>query len=151
MRSTLHEKAFGKLKRTSTIAGVGANNKNNRLSVTDLQSGERFLIDTGAEISVLAARPRRRTVPTAYKLYAANGTAIRTYGEKELILNLGLRRPYKWTFIIADIGRSILGADFLRQHRLLVDLRRGKLIDGVTDLSINALTVRDSMSIHMMK
>lgn len=54
-----------------------------------------------------------------------------------LELNLGLRRPLSWQFIVAAVKRPILGADFLRQHNLLVDLRAKKLIDKKTGLTIN--------------
>ncbi|GFU51597.1 hypothetical protein TNCV_82281 [Trichonephila clavipes] len=71
-----------------------------------------------------------------YKLYAANGTEIPTYGVKILTLDLGLRRSFQWPFIIAKVKREIKGADFLQKFQLLIDLHNRKLIDGVTNLSI---------------
>ncbi|GFT28433.1 transposon Ty3-G Gag-Pol polyprotein [Trichonephila clavipes] len=71
-----------------------------------------------------------------YKLYAANGTEIPTYGLKILTLDLGLRRPFQWPFIIVNFKRGIIGADFLQTFQLLIDLHNRKLIDGVTNLSI---------------
>ncbi|GFX31200.1 transposon Ty3-I Gag-Pol polyprotein [Trichonephila clavipes] len=71
-----------------------------------------------------------------YKLYATNGTEIPTYGLKILTLDLGLRRPFQWPFIIAKVKRGIIGADFLQKTQLLIDLYIRKLIDGVTNLSI---------------
>lgn len=124
------------------MADVGVANRNNRLCITDLQSRERFLVDTGADISVLAVRDKRTPIETSFKLFAANNTPIKTYGEKTLQLNLGLRRNYKWTFIMADVKMSILGADFLRHHRLLVDLHRKKLVDSLTELSVNTTAIR---------
>lgn len=142
--------AVGKLEEASSSAGIGVDiYKMNRLSVTDRQSGERFLIDTGAEISVIAVKMKK--TPTEFKLYAANGSCIHTYGEKTLQLNLGLRRNYTWTFVVADVKRSIIGADFLRHHNILVDLRGGRLIDGLTKLSIKALsTYASDSSIHII-
>ncbi|CAK9799789.1 Transposon Ty3-G Gag-Pol polyprotein [Anthophora quadrimaculata] len=67
-------------------------------------------------------------------MYAANGTAINTYGSKHIIISLGLRRQFPWQFTVADVGRAIIGADFLRQHNLLVDLNRRRLIDSCTNL-----------------
>ena len=106
-----------------------------RLKIRDRTSGQQFLVDTGADISVL-----RGTfgTPADVELYAANGTSIKTFGEKTLVMNLGLRRPYRWTFIVADVRTPILGADFLAHHNLLVDLKNRKLIDGTTKLSIIA-------------
>lgn len=70
-----------------------------------------------------------------YKLYAANGSEIQTFGTKTLELNLSLRRPLRWTFIIANVTQPIIGADFLKYHCLLVDLNAHKLIDRRTDLN----------------
>ncbi|GFU78933.1 hypothetical protein TNCV_307741 [Trichonephila clavipes] len=39
-------------------------------------------------------------------------------------LNLGLRRPFIWTFIIADVSSPIIGADFLKHFNLLIDLKK---------------------------
>ena len=47
-----------------------------------------------------------------------------TYGSRMLTLDLGLRRPYTWKFIVAKVQQSIIGADFLKHHSLLIDLRR---------------------------
>lgn len=120
------------------MAGLGVNpTPNCRLCVTDSNSGTQFLIDTGAEVSVLAVKNRKVATSTnTYSLYAANGTPIRTYGEKTLYLNLGLRRVFKWTFIVADVRRSIIGADFLKNNKLLVDLDARKLVDKVTELCV---------------
>lgn len=123
----------GKLKLALTEANVSAIFPSGRLSVTDRKSGYRFLVDTGANISVVPRRNKASPTST-YKLFAANGSEIKTYGEKVLVLDLGLRRPYRWTFIIADVKQPILGADFLAKHNILVDMRRQKLIDDVTGL-----------------
>lgn len=103
----------------------------------------RYLIDTGADISVLSSRKFSSSIPTEYKLYAANGTKINTYGEKTLVLDLGLRRPFRWTFIVADVRQSIIGADFLREKQLLVDLHGRKLVDKVTTLTTNTSITKD--------
>ncbi|GFV10867.1 transposon Ty3-G Gag-Pol polyprotein [Trichonephila clavipes] len=79
---------------------------------------------------------RKVSAKPQYKLYAANGTEIPTYGLKILTLDLGLRRPFQWPFIIAKVERGIIGADFLQKFQLLIDLHNRKLIDGVTNLSI---------------
>lgn len=93
-----------------------------------------FLVDTGADISLLPKKVLLKPWHTNLKLFAANGTQINTYGSKTLILNLGLRRDFKWKFCVADIQRPILGADFLCHFNLLVDIKNKKLIDNVTGL-----------------
>ncbi|XP_052746959.1 uncharacterized protein LOC112050731 [Bicyclus anynana] len=150
---TLQFQDVGKLASAPTVANVGDPGTSNRLSVYDRTSNERFLVDTGADISVWAATPRdKKKTENAYKLFAANNTPIRTYGHKKVTLDLGLRRNFTWTFVIADVKNSILGADFLRYFKLLVDLHKKKLIDDTTKLSIDAMAVTsgDNESIRII-
>ena len=111
---------------------------NCRLFVTDAPSKVQFLVDTGADLCVyprsLVRGPCKRS---RYELSAANNTVIATYGTIPLTLSLGLRRSYAWNFVVADVSKPIIGADFLAHHGLLVDLRQQKLIDQETNLSTN--------------
>lgn len=100
------------------------------------------MVDTGANVSVLKSEECSRGLTTDYKLYAANGSAIHTYGEKRITLDLGLRRPFTWTFILADVKTAIIGADFLEYHKLLVDMHGKRLIDEITKLPTPAVIVR---------
>ncbi|GFW93160.1 retrovirus-related Pol polyprotein from transposon 17.6 [Trichonephila clavipes] len=103
----------------------------------DRETGCQFLVDSGADVSILPwTKTKGECQASQYKLYAANGTEIPTYGLKILTLDLGLRRPFQWPFIIAKVERGIIGADFLQKFQLLIDLHSRKLIDGVTNLSI---------------
>lgn len=80
------------------------------------------------------------------KLYAVNGTPIEVYGQTHHTLNLGLRRPFSWCFVVANVNSPIIGTDFLRHHDLLVDLKRNRLIDSRTQLSsrtLSAITSHD--------
>lgn len=129
----------GKLDTVQSVAEACTNTvSSNRLCVTDQNSGLRFLVDTGANVSVLPARKVKHNSNNSvgYKLYAANGTEISTFGVKTLVLNLKMRRPYVWTFILASVNQPILGADFLIHHKLLVDLSNRRLVDEVTNLNI---------------
>ncbi|UYV77247.1 hypothetical protein LAZ67_15000227 [Cordylochernes scorpioides] len=92
-----------------------------------------FLVDTGAEVSVIPP-PVKTARPSHRQLFAANGSIIHTYGERHLELDLGLGRLFRWPFIIADVGVSIIGADFLRHYGLTVDLRNHRLSDPVSSL-----------------
>lgn len=117
----------------------------------DNNSGMQFLVDTGANISVLPVtrRPYYHVKCSEYKLYAANGSEIRTYGTKTLVLDFKLRRPYSWSFVIADVQQPILGADFLTHHRILVDIYNKKLIDSVTNMcSVASLSVSNQPSVR---
>ena len=103
-------------------------------------SGLRLLVDTGAEVSVLpVAQLSRSSLPAGPPLQAVNNSSIATFGTTSHTLNLGLRRTFRWIFLIADVRHPILGADFLRHFNLLVDMTRGRLIDSLTQLQINGM------------
>lgn len=104
-----------------------------RLIMDDSNSRIKFLIDTGADVSVLPAcyTPNIGTTKLT-KLFAANGSPIQTYGEKRIRLSFGLRRNFTWTFLLANVNCAIIGSDFLRHYDLLVDMKEGKLIDRTT-------------------
>ncbi|XP_064471547.1 uncharacterized protein LOC135385882 [Ornithodoros turicata] len=98
--------------------------------VTDRATKQQFLVDTGAPVSIIPASiTDRRGKPAAPELYAVNGSAIHTYGERSLTLDIGLRRTFRWIFVVADIAYAIIGVDFLRYFGLLVDIRQNRLLD----------------------
>lgn len=102
------------------------------LYVQDNKSGRRFLVDTGAEVSVVpSSRWDVHKVKTDCTLVAANGSLIPTYGTRPISFMFGSQR-YQWPFIIAKVARPLLGADFLRANSLLVDLKGKRLIHAET-------------------
>lgn len=104
-----------------------------------------FLIDTGADVSVVPKGLHSAKVkPTSTKLFAANGTPIEVYGEVLLKVNLGLRREFLWTFLIANVTSGIIGADFICNFDLLIDLKRNRLIDNTTNLESAGVLARTS-------
>ncbi|XP_046144932.1 uncharacterized protein LOC123988534 [Osmia bicornis bicornis] len=105
--------------------------------IADRRSGVRFLVDTGADVSVLPAGRLDRRRLSGAALFAANGSSISTYGKKKMELDFGLKRSFFWTFIIADDTKAIIGNDFLEHFHLLPDVRAHKLVDGKSWLSIN--------------
>lgn len=148
MRSALRVEGSGKLGAVQNGAGVCTILSSHRLCITDLNSGYNFLVDTGAEVSVIPVNKKlfKELTESDFKLYAANGTAIRTYGTKTLEVNFKLRRAFRWTFIIADVKQPILGADFLKHFKLMVDISGQKLLDKTTNLSVIAPLVSYSES-----
>ena len=74
---------------------------------------------------------------------AVNDTPITTYGKHSLTLNLGLRRNFQWIFLVADVQKPIIGADFLRHFALLVDMRQHQLTDTSTHLCIQGIVTQD--------
>ncbi|GFT78972.1 retrovirus-related Pol polyprotein from transposon 17.6 [Trichonephila clavipes] len=119
--------AFVQKKRVSSvIAGMAEPSKHtSRLFLLDRKSGQKFLIDSGSEICVIPPSPTMNKSPQSnFSLFAANNTKIPAYGMVRKELNLGLRRPFIWTFIIADVSSPIIGADFLKHFNLLIDLKK---------------------------
>ncbi|BHF69006.1 hypothetical protein SprV_0301204700 [Sparganum proliferum] len=83
---------------------------------------KRFLVDTGAQISVLPPTPAgRRLTSSGLHPQAANCSPISTFGSLPLILNVHLRRSFSWVFVIADVPYAILDPDFLTKFDLLVE------------------------------
>ncbi|GFV88600.1 transposon Tf2-9 polyprotein [Trichonephila clavipes] len=106
-----------------------------RLFLLDRKSGQKFLIDSGSEICVIPPSPTMNKSPQSnFSLFAANNTKIPAYGMVRKELNLGHRRPFIWTFIIADVSSPIIGADFLKHFNLLIDLKKKRLVDVETSL-----------------
>ena len=101
------------------------------------------MIDTGACLSLIPAKnfAPKNSEPEDTYLQAANGTPIKTYGERYLTINIGLRRDLTFPFIIADVNNAIIGADFLAKHKLTIDMAKKTISDSYTNLSINALEI----------
>lgn len=98
---------------------------NSKLSVKEKSTSQDFLIDTGADISVVPPKPKVKLIQddTIIPLYAANGTKIGVYGVERIATDLGLRRDFTWNFVVADVSCPIIGYDFLSHFDLMVDCK----------------------------
>ena len=102
------------------------------LYARDDNTGRRFLVDTGARVSVFpASAADTRSGKVGPRLEAANGTAIRSYGTITLSLSLD-GFIYPWKFIVANVTQPLLGADFLCANNLMVDIKGQRLVDTTT-------------------
>ncbi|KAF2896817.1 hypothetical protein ILUMI_09356 [Ignelater luminosus] len=142
----------GKLESATEIATAWAAEESRRccLFVVDQKTGLRFLVDSGAEVSITPSQQKLISDETC-KLYAANNTEILTFGSRLFNLDLGLRRQFQWSFIVAKLKRGIVEADFLNEFKLLVDIKQGRLIYGATKLSftgeLNTITSKVVISV----
>lgn len=120
----------------SQTAEVGEPAASRRLVIYDRSSQTRFLVDSGSDVSLIPATRRERAegeIP--FNLHAANGTSIKAYSKKLVNTDLGLRRKFIWSFLVADVNMAILGADFLAHYGIIIDLKHKRLIDSTTKLS----------------
>lgn len=112
-----------------------------RLFIQDRLNSINFLIDSGAEVSVLPKKFAQVTqCTTDIALSGANGSTIATYGCRMLTLDLGLRRTFRFSFIIAAVNHPIIGADFLYKFSLGLDIRQRKLVDQNTEVSVSCIS-----------
>ena len=121
------------------LAVQGARIKQNRLIVYDKRSGISFLVDTGADISLLPVDGFNKPTPAQLKLLAANNTLMPTYGFKKLKLDLGFNHDIEWSFCLTTVPYAIIGADLIYHFGLLVDLRKRLLIERATLLSTKGI------------
>ena len=84
------------------------------MTVHDQYSRKSYLIDCGADFSVLPAssNDKKPCVPNE-PLMAANGSLIKTWGKRKVTLLLGKKHSFTEEFHISDVTEPILGADFL--------------------------------------
>ena len=85
-----------------------------RLLFLSDRSSRFSFVDTGPAVSVLPKSACKNYKPyqSNRPLPAVNHSSIQTYGEKSVLLDLGLRRAFHWVFIVAAVSFPILGADF---------------------------------------
>ncbi len=129
-------KLFGQSLAATSVSGP---DKSRLFYVNDKGTNSSFLVDTGSEISAIPPYPAERLRSPDPLLLMAD-TSIRTYGKRSLTLNLGLRRSFPWVFIVAGVQKPILGADFLQNFGLMVDMSRRQLVDSETHLHVKGMS-----------
>ena len=125
----------GKLKALFPTEAIGDNISEKRLHLLDNHTRQRYLIYTSSSISVFPrSRIPEKIAVTTLVLVAANSTTIKTYGQRILTLDFGLRREFRWLFVVVDVSDAIIGVDFLSHHKLLIDVKNRKLVDPLTTI-----------------
>ena len=126
MRPTLLPKV-GKLVTPARLNAVAAGML---VHITDQLTDGRYLVDTGASFSLV---PHKSSAPPATepRLTGPNGSHIRCWGEERRQLRFS-GRTFQWSFLRADVSFPILGVDFLRSNKLLVDVANNTLVDSTT-------------------
>ena len=73
--------------------------------LTDTLTNRRFLVDTGATISLFSHKSNNK--PPSIQLTAANGQPISSSGDRWIPLQFGNRR-FEWSFHLADVDQPLL-------------------------------------------
>ena len=118
-------------KRTpSTSVAVKVDEKQSPLPhVIDRRTGTKYLVDTGAEVSIV--RPTRYDYSFRSferPLFAANRSPIATYGNKPTTLNLGHQGNFSWIFVVAEVKYNIIGSDFLSHFGMIIGFNKQCLV-----------------------
>ena len=114
----------------------------NTFFVTDRNSGNKYLVDTGAQISVIPATERDRRGHRGEGLKAANQTPIGTYGKRTIMLWLGETR-FEHEFTVADVPNRMLGIDFTDANGLSVDTPNRELFIRGSNKTICSVAASD--------
>ncbi len=97
--------------------------------IVDETSERRFLVDTGAAYSIFPfSSPGKQS---GLCLTGADGLHIPCWGERRLSLTF-LGCLFVWPFLLAKVQFPIIGVDFLRHFKLLVDPVANSLVDTVS-------------------
>ena len=95
-----------------SVGAMVSNHAEGLLSVRDKISGGWILVDTGAEVSVFpTTRIAIQAALPGASIVTANGSTIQTFGMCTITLRFVMKQ-YRWDFIIAEVSRPLLGADF---------------------------------------
>ena len=88
--------------------------------VQDQRNGRQYLVDTGAEFSILPASPedKKHFVPSE-ALEAANGSKVPVFGRRAVTLTFLRGLTFTHTFLLADVTKPAPGCRLLQlqQHR----------------------------------
>jgi len=114
----------------------------------------KFLIDSGAERSVFphALVPSCFVFPTCSKLVGVDGTPLKVYGHFQTAIGVkSLRRDFKVNFVSTET-RPILGADFLTNYGLQLNMKERTLTDPLTGCSTQLIpSTEEGQTIRVAK
>lgn len=100
--------------------------------VTNRVNGKLFLVDTGATKTTVCATAEERKLPVVGYFQAFNGTRMKIFGKRMVDFDIGLGRIFSFPAHIVETEQfGLLGADFLKEFGISVDVKNLKLIQRV--------------------
>jgi len=118
--------SVGKLSTGHVVAAATCPNEPGVLGLLiDERTSKSYLADSGSVYSLL---PHHSSAPaTGPSLVTADKKPVACWGECERTLHVG-GRTFTWKFLLAAVAFPIVGADFLKQFKLMVDLDKMRLV-----------------------
>ena len=97
----------------------------------DSLSDEEFLIDSGSCCKYYSLVLCGSKDPaTCRNLFARNLTEVKTYGKRNLTIDIGLsQKETEWNFIVADTATAIIDEEFFSYNKLAIDVGAKRLIE----------------------
>ena len=93
------------------------------MKVQCLRTNQTYLVDSGASVSIIQ-KTKNDIEDQQCNLKAANGTQVRTYGSQTIKISLEKNLSFWHTFVKADVEQPIIGADFLANNGLTVNMEK---------------------------
>lgn len=106
-----------------------SSSKGGLLYLRDDLSGQEFLVDTGAAVSLIPCQ--LSAPPGPRRLRQADGSTLPSWGRRIVPLQFG-GHTFSWPFLLAAVDRPIIGADFIAKNSWVVDLDGMQILDGKT-------------------
>ena len=95
--------------------------------ICDQITGKRCLIDTGSRVTVIPKGKHSKLDPDPpYLITGVDGKLINTYGSERNRINLQ-GHQFDWQFIVADVPDCILGMDFIRHYKFIIDPHHNRI------------------------
>ena len=92
--------------------------------IKDKESGLLFLVDSGAEISLM--KPKNLQASNA--LVTVNSAPIAIFGSRTMYISFDKVTTFCWIFVITDVSNNIIGADIFKTLGLSFDFDPMKLV-----------------------
>ena len=143
--------SFKKLERVPRplMAALGKSSSH-ILCLKDQASNEFFIVDTGSDYSIVKSNSlETANYPSEQFLIAANASKISTHGERTMNLKLSKNCSIKWTFLSTEISFNLIGAEFLEQNNLFVNLHNNILVNAKTKEKIHLTNKNFNSTNHL--
>ncbi|XP_023229853.1 uncharacterized protein LOC111630069 [Centruroides sculpturatus] len=124
-----------KRERRSVEATCTLPEQSRHLFILDKKTNINFLVNTGSNVSIFPVSSSQKKRASQMTLMAASTTAIHVYDQRTLTLDFGLKKIFRWKFLIGNVSTAIIGADFLYHFHLVPNLKRKCLTDVQTKVN----------------